>query len=887
MLDEKALEDLFDRLNLSTKARQRVRWIRANAPIRAVSGGTTNTVCRFSSKKMRFVLEAEAFNTEYAAFEEYDNDDSVIEFYPQPCQLRIKYLNANNKLVHPDITPDIFRICNDHVALVECKTEDDLLKLARAQPNRYTVDADGNWRSPPAEAAAAEFGFQFEVRSNKSNNWVAIENYEFFCDYLVVDPSELKIAASAESIVEKRLAKSSWLTVAELLEGSDSIDSDSLYALIVTKKIYFDFLNNRISDPAQALLFRDQISANAYQTIARTTVGLSTPGVTAFDAVPGRRFTWDGRPWQIINDGDNGITAMPLINDGHAALIELSYEHLYALAREGKIVPSSEDHTVRTEGAEAILRKASVQALQVAQWRYEILFAAAGSSNPLRSKSARSIAYWRSAYRKAELEYGIGFVGLLRNRDKKQGNHNRKCEPLAHSLAIECYEEDWETNTQRTASVCHGLYSNRCDEQGVTPLSLRSFQKIIAAHRSHEQTKNRVGEKAAYNEEPPYLVLEYTVPRHGNRPFHIGHIDHTPLPMLICDSSGRQTLQTVWLTMMIDAYSRCILAVYLSFDPPSYRSCMMIIRECVRRHGRIPHWIVVDNGSDFQSIYFETLIAALESHKKDRPKGKPKYGSLIERIFNTTIDQFISNLGGATHDMNPRQVGKDVAPKPVWTFQRLWVRLQSYISEVYHRNIHSTLGDTPDSVFANGIMTFGQRSHRFYSYTQNFIILTCPSTAKGTAKVSPRGVKINYLYYRCDAMDLPGVLGSRIAVRYDPANYGTAYVYLHGEWCICHSEYFAVFREYTETQIRIASNHLRLRAKRLGQSITINAKNLASFLTSIEADEVLGKQRMLDSESESINTRLNTAEVAEHPSQEKVGTAPWPNRSVPELLEDF
>lgn len=43
-----------------------------------------------------------------------------------------------------------------------------------------------------------------------------------------------------------------------------------------------------------------------------------------------------------------------------------------------------------------------------------------------------------------------------------------------------------------------------------------------------------------------------------------------------------------WLTMMIDAFSRRILSFFVTYDPPGYRSCMMALREAVRRHERFP-----------------------------------------------------------------------------------------------------------------------------------------------------------------------------------------------------------------------------------------------------------------------------------------------------------
>lgn len=893
MLDDKTLDELFDRLNIATAGRERIRWIRENAPIRDVGGGTHNVVVRFSSKKMGFVLKAEAFNTEYAAFEDYDNDPSVLEFYPQPCRLKIKYVNASGKLVHPYITPDIFVVCREYFAFVECKTEEELLRLAKEQPNRFTVDADGNWRSPPAEAAAALIGCRFILRSTKDNNWVALENYEFFSEYLSVDPSDLKIAPDALIKVEKRLSESSWLTVADLLSGEEPIDADSLYGLIAIKKIHFDFLSNRISNPDQALVFRDEISAKAYQTIARNSVGLKTPTVTPLDPVPGRRFVWDGKAWQIVNTGELAISAMPLHENGGTTIIELRYEVFVELARNGKIVPVPPEKDNQEEVVVQILRETPTNKLETASWRYQILFGVPDKGNPLVSRSPRAKAYWLSEYRRSELEFGNGFVGLIPNRDGTQGNHDPKTDPQSRQLAEDAYVKYWENDAQRSVALCHGIYLNDCQAKGVEPLSLKSFQDIVDGRRSHQQKLKRKGEKAAYDEEPPYLVLEYTTPRHGNRPFHYGHIDHTPLPIKVKDRSGKFIVRTIWLTLLVDAFSRYVLAIYLSFDPPSFASCMMVIRECVRKHGRIPHWIVVDNGSDFNSKYFETLLGKLCSHKKFRPKGKAKFGSVIERLFRTTVDQFISNLLGATHDMNPRQVGKDVDPelKAIWTYERLWVRLEEYLRNVYHKNHHSTIGNTPEAALVLGIQTFGARAHAIFSYDENFIILTCPSTPKGTAKVTAKGVKINYLYYWSDLMKAPGVLRSRLEVRYDPFNRGIAYVFLQGGWQKCYSEYYAIFQHYTEKQIRIASNHLRMKSELNGKQATINAQNLASFLTSEEADSLLQMQRLHESESAVARSSINTPNDRAVPAPESEQPAIHPPMGVaitrPTLLEEF
>ena len=149
--------------------------------------------------------------------------------------------------------------------------------------------------------------------------------------------------------------------------------------------------------------------------------------------------------------------------------------------------------------------------------------------------------------------------------------------------------------------------------------SYMTFCTAVRKRDRFDQTSKRKGHRAAYSQEPFYFELELKTPRHGDRPFEICHIDHTELDIELVCSRTRQNLGRPWYTMLTDAFSRRLLAIFLTFDPPSYRSCMMVLRECVRRHGRFPQSLVVDGGKEFGSIYFDTLLARFECTKKTRP----------------------------------------------------------------------------------------------------------------------------------------------------------------------------------------------------------------------------------------------------------------------------
>jgi hypothetical protein len=277
---------------------------------------------------------------------------------------------------------------------------------------------------------------------------------------------------------------------------------------------------------------------------------------------------------------------------------------------------------------------------------------------------------------------------------------------------------------------------------------------------------------------------------------------------------------------------------------------MMVLRDCVRRHARFPQVVVVDGGRDFQSIYFETLLARYECTKKTRPAAKPRFGSVCERLFQTANTQFIHNLKGNTQVTRlVRQVTQSVNPKgqAVWPFEELHHRLTEYAYEIYDILHHPTLGQSPREAYDAGIASTGQRVHRLIAYDREFLVHTLPTTCKGTAKIAPgRGIKIHNLYYWSDAFRTPDVEKQHVAVRYDPFDAGTAYAFVSKEWTDCHSEYFSVFHGRSEKEIMLATQELRKLKQRQSGEFTVTSRKLAEFLQSIEAQELLMEQRLND-----------------------------------------
>ncbi len=317
--------------------------------------------------------------------------------------------------------------------------------------------------------------------------------------------------------------------------------------------------------------------------------------------------------------------------------------------------------------------------------------------------------------------------------------------------------------------------------------------------------------------------------------------------------------------MLMDAYSRRILAVYLTFDPPSYRSCMMALRICVARFSRLPQTSVVDGGKEFQSVYFETLLARYSVVKKTRPGGKPRFGSVIERLFGTTNTEFIYNLLGNTQATKQvRRLTKEVDPKrqAVWTLGDLYCFLKQWADEIYDTSDHAALGTTPHQIYLQGINVGGQRRSRYIAYNEEFLMATLPTTRLQKAKIrAGSGIKVNYIYYWNEAFRDPEVEGIKVPVRYDPFNIGVTYAYVKGRWVKCISQYYSIFEGHSEKELLLATSEIK-RARKLTQaSSTVSAKRLADFITNVQEHETLLIQRLKDIEAKQVINSLYVEET--------------------------
>lgn len=93
-------------------------------------------------------------------------DPQVLEYFDQPHTLTLTYQSLSGRTVSASHTPDVVVRRQEGVGFEEWKQEERLRTLAVSHPGRYQWDGAGGWRCPPGEAAAAQLGLSYVVRSS-------------------------------------------------------------------------------------------------------------------------------------------------------------------------------------------------------------------------------------------------------------------------------------------------------------------------------------------------------------------------------------------------------------------------------------------------------------------------------------------------------------------------------------------------------------------------------------------------------------------------------------------------------------------------------------------------------------------------------------------------
>jgi hypothetical protein len=302
--------------------------------------------------------------------------------------------------------------------------------------------------------------------------------------------------------------------------------------------------------------------------------------------------------------------------------------------------------------------------------------------------------------------------------------------------------------------------------------------------------------------EHEHLVFDTYVTR-ATFPLQYVFADHCLLDVFIVDEATRSQLNRLWLTLLIDAYSRSILGLALLYETPGIMAIQSALQHAIwpktshRKHGiqqewvcfGIPQQLSLDNAWGHHSHSLENLARVINQngryHSMDllfRPPYRGRYGALVERFFGNLGGQIKEHLLGAFPPSHKKQI-RSAAREACLLYQDIdWFIHRAIVN--YQHTVHSELdGLTPHEKWVTGSQCSIPLVPSATAEMQRLFWHMSPSTRVITSKgISAFGM--HYWSPDLGRAERVGKNGQRIqfSFRYDPADIGCLALFRDGAW---------------------------------------------------------------------------------------------------------
>jgi putative transposase len=254
---------------------------------------------------------------------------------------------------------------------------------------------------------------------------------------------------------------------------------------------------------------------------------------------------------------------------------------------------------------------------------------------------------------------------------------------------------------------------------------------------------------------------------------------------MVVDGLYRAPIGRPWLSVAMDIATRSILAILVTFEPPSATTVALLITRIVHSKtawlkglglevdwpmAGLPRCLHLDNASEFHSKALGRGCTQFGIEPIYRPRGRCYFGGHIERVIGTLMTK-LKKLPGATG--NSVKNRKNYAPEKtaVLTLQEFerWLALE--IGERYHHVEHHGLkGGTPYAAWQ-----IAAPISRPIKHPDDLYIAFLPAVLRS---VHRDGIVFNYIRYWNPALTPWLVNPTKLIVHYDPADISVLHVEL-------------------------------------------------------------------------------------------------------------
>jgi len=771
MLSSKELTTLFDEVGVTQRGREIVLAARLGAPVRDVGSQLSNMLVEFPSTKMpeEVELRAESRTLEQAVLFLHEHDPDVLEYYTQPYRfhLTLQTASGNRPVVH---VPDVMTIRRDAIAMEETRSDERLHKLCEKYPWRYR-ESEGVWHDDVFESHLAQLGIQYRLRPKSSLPGFFLRNSELLSEHF-------SRGAAVGRSERMQLVKSLFASQpVRLFNDVLSYVNDPLliFEAIAAGGVYVDLREQLLSNTDELVLYRDQ---QAHDFL-----------IAAGKVAPVRRYA-DMQSLDLAKDlvlqiGDDRATVIStnesrtLIRRADGNLDELGTASLKRLIGKGSITVTERprSHAERL-GLLEVTRLTAVQTE-----RAEAVLCALENN-----QATATIAPWtlNRARRKLELaETVTDAIEALAPQYHKRGNRVSRHSTETIALAKRLIKREYNTPVAKTAKAVHEEYQTEATKLSLDIIAYPTFSGMCTAMTN---IAKRHGRRASYQKTMPPLNDPEDLPT-PDRPFQLVHIDHTEVDVECKSGRTGANLGRPWATIARDAKTKRVLGLFLTFQPPSLASLFGVLRDVVRRFGRLPEAIVLDGGPEMRSHSMKVFDKKTRTRLLRRPKAQPRAGQEIEQIFGLVNVRVVHQMPGNTKQMkDPRNVSSShhAERHAEFTLPALAGSLEHACFTLFDNDTHLELQMTPRECQDMLDTKLGIPASRVRAFDREFRILTSPHPRRRLHRLDPvRGIKVGDHYFRNDLLRDAPMPARKYEVRVDPWNASLVYVDFEGKWIDC------------------------------------------------------------------------------------------------------
>jgi len=206
-------------------------------------------------------IQVESMVGELAKAIEYENDDNVVAYFPQPEPIQVGYL-ANDGKRHGmgPYHPDFLCITKTGMLIVEVRDESRLYAQTLSHPNSYWRDESGTFHFRAAEDVFQTMGLPFRIISNSSMKIQLLNNARFLKNYLREDAPPVP-PETLRRMVEL-LRERKYVSYMELL-GEHGFEADHVISAIAGGHVNVNLEVERLDVPSDLIICFDSATSAA------------------------------------------------------------------------------------------------------------------------------------------------------------------------------------------------------------------------------------------------------------------------------------------------------------------------------------------------------------------------------------------------------------------------------------------------------------------------------------------------------------------------------------------------------------------------------------------------------------------------------------------------